>query len=113
MVNLHFVHGCVPFDVSGRADDFLCTLSQLVREVLSGSHISLFKLVQLHAVTDKQVVGDSSLVELDVVFEVLVLFFVEQVLLGSLWDVVVEQRVAFVEFSLVLRDTSAIFFLLK
>ena len=89
MVYLYFVDCSVALNVSGWTNDFFCALSELVREVLGGSHIPLFELTLLHAVADEQIVRYSSLVELDVVFEILVFLFVEQVLLGSLWNVII------------------------
>ena len=111
MIYLLFVNDGVALDVGGRTDDFFCTLSQLVGEVLGGRHVSLLELVLLHAVADQEVVGDATLVELHIILEVLVLFLVKQVLLSALGNVVVQQGVALVELSLIFTNARAVLFL--
>ena len=89
MVDLHLVDLGVAFHVGCWADYFFCALSQFVRQVLCGGHVPLLELGLLHAVADEEVVGHASLVELDVVFEILVLLLIQQILLSSLRHVVV------------------------
>ena len=111
VIDLHFVHLGVAFHVSSWANNFLRALPELVREVLRRRHVPLLELALLHTVADEEVVRHTSLVKFDIIGVVLVLLLIEQILLGPLGDIVVEQRVTLVEFALMLRDARPVRFL--
>ena len=59
----------------------------------------------------KKIMWQASLVEFDILLIVLVIFFLEEVLLGSFWNIIGEDRAAFVESGLIFADSSASWFL--
>ena len=87
--------------------DHLGSRLLLTKAQLGGlDDVSSFELIQRFAMPKKQVLWQTIVVELHIVGKVLVLLLVQQILLGSLRNVVSVHRAAFMELDLVLRHSS-------
>ena len=113
VVDLNLTDHCITLVECCWGNYFLCTILELIRKILSGGHVTLLKLLHFHTVSDHEIVWDSVLVELNIIFKVFVLLLVQQILLSSLRNVVGKDRVSLMELGLVLSDTSIIRFLRK
>ena len=91
--------------------DLICFLPIFVTEIFCGSQISIFECVDLLAVTYEEMMWQTSLVELNIVLEVHVLFLFEQVLLSSLWNIIGKQGVTLMKLCLILSNSSSHMFL--
>ena len=83
----------------------------LVTHNIGRSNVPFLKSFEVLSVADQQVVGQASLVELDIIQIVFLFLLHEQVLLCFLRDVVVMHRVPFVELGLVLSYARSYWFL--
>ena len=63
----------------------------IVAHFSSGAQVSLLVVLEVHTVADQEVMREASLVEFNVLLVVSVLLLVEQILLGSLRDVVAQK----------------------
>ena len=76
-----------------------------------GSKIPLLESIKVLAMSGKKIMWQASLVEFDILLKVSVIFFFEEVLLGSFWNIIREERATFVESGLIFADSSASWFL--
>ena len=75
--------------------------------MVDSGEVSLLKGVQAASVANQQVVWESLLLELNIFRVVFVLFVVKEILLGSLWEIIGEDRVFFNVFRLILGNAGS------
>ena len=85
----------------------------IIAHFCSGPQVSFLVVLEVHTVADQKVMRKASLVEFHVLLVVGILLLVEQILLGSLWDVITQKWVTLMELGLVLRNTSSCWLLHK
>ena len=107
LIDLDFGNISVSSHPVGLFSDIVSLGPLVVAHFSSGAQVSLLIVLEVHAVTDKEVVREASLVEFHVLLVVGILLLVEQILLGSLRNVVTQKRVTLMELGLVLRNTSS------
>ena len=76
VIDLNLVHFGVALAVCCWTNDFFCALSKIVGKILSSRHVPLLELVLLHTVANKQVMWNTTLIELNIILEVFVLLLV-------------------------------------
>ena len=63
----------------------------IIAHFCSGPQVSFLVVLEVHTVADQKVMRKASLVEFHVLLVVGILLLVEQILLGSLWDVITQK----------------------
>ena len=111
VIDLDLVDNCISFVVSCGTNDFLGTVLELIRKILSGGNVALLELTHFHTVTDHKIVWNTTLVELNIILKIFIFLLIQQILLSSLWNIVSKKRVSLMEFGLILTDSSTIRFL--